>query len=77
MWAPELRTPGMASSSLLTCVVVRSISAVGGARRGHPVDQEVAFLEGGEQRLAQVRVHGHADDRHQGERQRTPRPGGR
>ena len=27
MWAPKLRTPGMARSSLLTAVVVRTVSA--------------------------------------------------
>ena len=41
----------------------------GGARRGDPVDEEIPFLEAGEQRLAQVRVDGHTGQGHQGEGQ--------
>ena len=55
MWAPKLRTPGIARSSLLASVVMRTSSGCEVPGIGQPVHQEVALLELGEQRLPELR----------------------
>ena len=77
MCAPKLRTPGMARSSLLTAIVVRCISAADVPGCAHPVDQEVALLEGREQRLAQQRHQQQPDDGDRARNRRTPPGAGR
>ena len=58
MWAPKLRTPGMAGSSLLASVVIRDLLRQRRARRGEPVHEEVPLLEVGQELLVQA---GHDD----------------
>ena len=72
MWAPKLRTPGMARSSLLACSVIRTISGMRGAGLGHPVHQEVPLLERGQQRLPEQRRDHDAGQRDDADGERTP-----
>ena len=58
IWAPKLRTPGMARSSLLARVVMRCISGQRRAGNGDPVHQEVALLERRQQRVPEQRPNG-------------------
>ena len=70
MWAPKLRTPGMACE--LLGGVGRDAHLLGqrGARLGHPVHQEVPLLEAREQLLAEA---GHDDEAGDGDDARDAR----
>ena len=76
MWAPKLRTPGMAEISLLTAVVVPLGLGGRGARHGDPVHEEVAFLEGREELWPSPGDEDEPEDRH-GRDDRRRRAAGR
>ena len=73
MWDPALRTPGIVSSSRLTRVGDSDHLLCDGPGLGEPVHQEVAFLEGWQQRLPEERQHDEAE--HHGETHRRVRRG--
>ena len=76
MCEPKLRTPGIARSSRLAARTIRASSGREVPGVGHPVHQEVAFLELGEQGLTELGHHRdpcQGDHGHGGER-RTGAP---